>query len=71
MIDQRNEQNHAALHLASAGGHEQLVRLLVSHGATINLPGGVDDWTPLFFSALAGISFYLREELFVYSVCFL
>jgi ankyrin repeat protein len=54
MIDQRNEQNHAALHLASAGGHEQLVRLLVSHGATINLPGGVDDWTPLFFSALAG-----------------
>ncbi|XP_062519809.1 poly [ADP-ribose] polymerase tankyrase-1-like isoform X2 [Corticium candelabrum] len=54
MIDQRNEQNHSALHLASAAGHEQLVRLLVSHGAMINLLGGVDEWTPLFFSALAG-----------------
>ena len=35
------------------------MRLLVSHGAMINLLGGVDEWTPLFFSALAGLLFEL------------
>ena len=30
------------------------MRLLVSYGATIDLPGGLDKWTPLFYASLAG-----------------
>eukprot|EP00795_Rhopilema_esculentum_P014481 gene14481-5544_t len=53
-VDQRNEQGHAPLHLASAAGNLELVQLLVSHGATIEIPGGLDKWTALFYAALAG-----------------
>ena len=31
-----------------------MVQLLVSHGATIEIPGGFDKWTALFYAALAG-----------------
>ena len=32
----------------------ELVQLLVSYGATVNMPGGLDKWTALFYAALAG-----------------
>ncbi len=31
-----------------------MARLLVSHGADVNLHGGSDSWTPLFYAAMAG-----------------
>ena len=34
----------------------ELVELLISHGADVNLRGGCDGWTPLFYAALAGHS---------------
>ena len=37
----------------------EFVKLLLSHGANVNLPGGVDNWTPLFFAALAGMIYYI------------
>ena len=30
------------------------MQLLVSHGATVDLTGGLDKWTALFYAALAG-----------------
>ena len=36
--------------------HRELVQLLISHGADVNLPGGRDGWTPLFYAAMAGHS---------------
>ena len=32
-----------------------MVVLLVSHGADVNLHGGSDGWTPLLYSAMAGM----------------
>ena len=31
-----------------------IVRALASHGADLNLHGGSDGWTPLFYAAMAG-----------------
>ena len=33
----------------------EMVKLLVTHGANINLHGGSDWWTPLFYAAMAGL----------------
>eukprot|EP00794_Sanderia_malayensis_P003533 gene3533-4034_t len=55
-VDQRNVQGHAPLHLASAAGNLELVQLLVAYGACVDLPGGLDKWTALFYAALAGHS---------------
>lgn len=33
-----------------------IVRVLVSHGADLNVHGGSDGWTPLFYAAMAGNS---------------
>ena len=33
----------------------EMVVLLVSHGADVNLHGGSDGWTPLLYSAMAGM----------------
>ncbi len=30
------------------------MQLLVSHGASIDLRGGTDSWTPLMYAAMAG-----------------
>lgn len=35
--------------------YSAIVRVLVSHGADLNLHGGSDGWTPLFYAAMAGI----------------
>ena len=32
----------------------ELAQLLISHGASVNLHGGRDAWTPLFYAAMAG-----------------
>ena len=32
----------------------EMVKLLVTHGANINLHGGSDWWTPLFYASMAG-----------------
>lgn len=32
----------------------KMVRVLVSHGASIGLRGGSDSWTPLMYAAMAG-----------------
>ena len=32
------------------------MELLISHGADVNLRGGCDGWTPLFYAAMAGHS---------------
>lgn len=32
------------------------MRVLVSHGADLNVHGGSDGWTPLFYAAMAGNS---------------
>ena len=34
----------------------QLVELLILHGADMNLHGGADGWTPLFYAAMSGHS---------------
>ena len=36
--------------------YRELVELLISHGADVNLHGGCDGWTPLFYAAMAGHS---------------
>ncbi len=36
--------------------YRELVQLLVSYGASVDLPGGLDKWTALFYAALAGHS---------------
>ena len=33
-----------------------MVQLLVSYGATVDIRGGSDSWTPLFYAAMAGTS---------------
>ena len=32
------------------------MQLLISHGADVNLRGGCDGWTPIFYAAMAGHS---------------
>ena len=32
------------------------MELLISHGADVNLRGGCDGWTPIFYAAMAGHS---------------
>ena len=34
--------------------NSEMARVLVSHGAHVNLHGGSDSWTPLFYAAMAG-----------------
>ena len=36
--------------------HRELVEVLISHGANVNLRGGCDGWTPVFYAAMAGHS---------------
>ncbi len=38
----------------SSSTRSEMARLLVSHGADVNLHGGSDSWTPLFYAAMAG-----------------
>ena len=33
----------------------EMVKVLVAHGASIDLRGGSDSWTPLMYSAMAGM----------------
>jgi ankyrin repeat protein len=56
LVDQRNEHSHAPLHIACTTGNMELVELLISHGADVNLRGGCDGWTPIFYAAMAGHS---------------
>lgn len=71
VINLRNDHNHAPLHLACITGslyvliefihtmisfyYRELVQLLVSHGSHVDIHGGSDAWTPLFYAAIAGI----------------
>ena len=34
----------------------ELMERLISHGADVNLRGGCDGWTPIFYAAMAGHS---------------
>ena len=34
--------------------YRELVQVLVSYGATVDMTGGLDKWTALFYAALAG-----------------
>ncbi|XP_065919951.1 ankyrin-3-like isoform X2 [Dysidea avara] len=54
IFDQRNEQGHAPLHIACVLGFIDHVKLLVEHGADVNLIGGSNQWTPLFYAAVSG-----------------
>lgn len=33
----------------------EMVKVLVAHGASIDLRGGSDSWTPLMYAAMAGM----------------
>ena len=53
-VDQQTESNHdTALTLAAAGGHEELVELLITHGANIE-HRDKKGCTPLILAASAG-----------------
>lgn len=54
ILDEKNGRGMSPLHIAAASGNEQLIRLLVCHGANVNIIGSVDKWTPLFYAALSG-----------------
>ena len=41
-----------------------MVRVLVAHGASIDLQGGSDSWTPLMYAAMAGM--YVRMSACMY-----
>ena len=36
--------------------YREMVQLLISYGANVNLRGGCDGWTPVFYAAMAGHS---------------
>lgn len=53
-VDQQTESNHdTALTLAAAGGHDELVELLINHGANIE-HRDKKGCTPLILAASAG-----------------
>ncbi|XP_065183824.1 ankyrin repeat domain-containing protein 17-like isoform X2 [Sycon ciliatum] len=57
LINQRNEKNHAAIHLACVAGNIEFIQLLLLHGTNdfcVNMPGGSGEWTPLMFASVAG-----------------
>lgn len=54
IINLRNDQGHAPLHLAAIIGSLECVEILVSFGAIIDIHGGSDSWTPLFYAAMSG-----------------
>ena len=58
-VDARNKYGETALMLAAASGSLELVRLLVDHGANINLPG----WNPLIYAAWRGQTEVVRYLL--------
>ena len=43
-----------------------MAHVLVAHGADINLHGGSDSWTPLFYAAMAGEKCIRRLHYFVH-----
>ena len=44
------------------------MRLLVANGASIDLHGGSDSWTPLMYAAMAGM-WYILCVIIVYIRC--
>ncbi|XP_065183795.1 uncharacterized protein LOC135814569 isoform X3 [Sycon ciliatum] len=54
LVNQRNEQRHAAIHLACVAGNIEFLQLLLQHRVDVNMPGGSGEWTPLMFASAAG-----------------
>eukprot|EP00117_Sycon_ciliatum_P019861 scpid23486/ scgid17867/ Ankyrin-1; Ankyrin-R; Erythrocyte ankyrin len=54
LVNQRNDQRHAAIHLACVAGSIEFIQLLVLYRADVDMPGGSGDWTPLMFAGAAG-----------------
>jgi len=54
LVNQKNGRGLAPIHLAAAAGNVELIHLLVSYGANIELPGGLERWTPLFLAVVCG-----------------
>lgn len=54
-IDATDDQSQVALHFASSNGHEDIVRLLIKKGASLECPNW-SGWKPIMFAAYYGHS---------------
>nr|WP_253308677.1 ankyrin repeat domain-containing protein [Rickettsia endosymbiont of Ceutorhynchus assimilis] len=53
-VDDLNPNNWTALHFAARSGHDNIVKLLLDHGANVNVITPDDGWTALHFAARNG-----------------
>ncbi|CUM66031.1 uncharacterized protein PRCAT00003685001 [Priceomyces carsonii] len=54
LINRPDVEGLLPLHVISRSGHDKLIRLFITHGADVNKPDGLNDWTPIFYAALEG-----------------
>lgn len=53
-INKQDFEGLLPLHVVAREGHYHLIKLLIDHGAEVNILDGFNKWTPLFYAALEG-----------------
>jgi ankyrin repeat protein len=54
LVSIRDAKNLTPVHVAASRGKEEVLRLLIDHGADVHGPSDADQWTPLVFAAYRG-----------------